>query len=241
MYQKMHLVLPALLQRQTVKVLKTLMLILVLDSLKHQLLKKLESVTFNSPHIILYEPVDEWLNVKPTGETSSLFEKYYGNKEKYGFMFQMFALQTRLQHLSQVLKQHPDTIIICERTHLTDAEIFAKMLERDKIIDSYEYYVYKAWFDYAAATLHGAIKGAIYLRAEPPTCMERIAMRNRSGEDAISVHYIRTLHSLHDEWLSAENPNNTLPTHIVNGNVHEKDIDIQGIIEFVNKVSDARD
>ena len=208
---------------------------------KSTLLKRLECETkFCKDHIVMYEPIDEWLNVKPDGEDGpSLFEKYYSDKRRYGFMFQMYALQTRLAHLMKIVKENPDKIIICERTHLTDAEIFAKMLAKDKLIDSYENYVYESWFKHAAVELDGVVKGVVYLRASPPTCMTRIAKRNRDGEDAISVNYIKTLHALHEDWLVT--PCVQLPTLVVNGDVEETDVDIASIIGFVNGLVAASD
>ena len=201
---------------------------------KSTLLAKLENVVFNKDHIVMYEPVEEWMSIKPEGQTVSLFEKYYSDKEKYGFMFQMYALQTRLMHLTKILVENPDKIIICERTHLTDYEIFAKMLYQDKILDDYEYYVYKSWYDHAASTLHDSINGIVYLCAEPYTCMTRIAKRNRIGEDAIAVNYVNKIHKLHESWLVTETK---LPCVKINGNVDEHAIDINAIVDFINKVS----
>lgn len=203
---------------------------------KSTLLKKLETTEFAIPHVILYEPIDDWLNVKPEGPNStSLFEKYYNDKRRYGFMFQMYALQTRVNHMLKTLEENPDKIIICERTHFTDSEIFAKMLYKENIMDKTEYYVYKSWYDDCNARLTGIVKGAIYLRADPPTCMTRIAKRNRDGEDNISVHYIKTLHDLHEEWLLPQLPSQPqLPVCTIDGNVDESQVDITSIINFVN-------
>lgn len=203
---------------------------------KSTLLKKLETTRFAKDHIILYEPVDEWLNLRPEGpNTMSLFEKYYTDKKRYGFMFQMYALQTRIEHLSKTIKENPEKIIICERTHFTDSEIFAKMLAKDNIMDASEYFVYQCWSDHCKKLMSDVVKGVIYLRADPPTCMTRIAKRNRNGEDSISVHYIKTLHTLHDEWLMA--PQGNPPVCLLDGNVDEDNVDVDSIVNFINTCS----
>lgn len=202
---------------------------------KSTLLKKLEGECFEKKHVVLYEPIDEWMNVKPEGPDSlSLFEKYYADKERYGFMFQMFALQTRVNHLLHTITKNPDAIIICERTHFTDSNIFAKMLAKKNIMDKTEYFVYRSWYDDCNARLVGLVKGAIYLRASPPTCMTRIAKRDRGGEENISIDYIKTLHELHEEWLMHGNECAGMPVCVIDGNVDADAIDLSKIVSFVN-------
>lgn len=200
---------------------------------KSTLLKKLEKTTFDKQHVVLYEPVDEWMNVRPEGPgTLSLFEKYYSDKKRYGFMFQMYALQSRLTHLQETVEKNPDKIIICERTHFTDAEIFAKMLSKSGVMDKAEYYVYTCWYDKCRELLHNIVKGVIYLRTSVPVCMTRIAQRSRDGEDNISVMYIKTLHDLHEEWLYSSST--CIDVCTINGDVDENEIDIQAIQDFIN-------
>lgn len=42
---------------------------------------------------------------------------------------------------------------------------------------------------------------AVYLRASPKTCLERIRARNRPEEISIDMNYLTTLHHRHEEWL----------------------------------------
>ena len=199
---------------------------------KSTLLQRLKEINLPLDHIVLYEPVEEWLNFHPDGPDSpSIFEKYYNDKKRHGFLFQMYVLQTRINHLIRAVQENPNKIIICERTHLTDCEIFAKMLVRDNIMDAAEYYVYKSWSDHCISLLENIVKGVVYLRADVATCMTRIAKRNRNGEDNISVHYIKTLHELHDEWLLAAYGGP--PVLVVNGNVEEEQVDLESIVKFI--------
>jgi deoxyadenosine/deoxycytidine kinase len=47
-------------------------------------------------------------------------------------------------------------------------------------------------------------KGFIYLRCEPEISFERIQKRKRSGEENISLEYLKKLHRKHDDWLLNE-------------------------------------
>ena len=97
--------------------------------------------------IYLPEPVEEWNKVKDThGET--ILEKYYKDKKKYSFSFQMMAFITRLSQLKQAVKNAPDhCLIITERSVFTDRDIFARMLYDTGFIEPIEYQIYLRWFD----------------------------------------------------------------------------------------------
>lgn len=204
---------------------------------KSTLLKVLEGTKFQHEHTIMYEPVDEWMDVRPDGPlTPSLFEKYYSDKKKYGFVFQMYALYSRLKNMQKVIEDNPGKIIICERTHYTDCNIFAKMLMNSGFMDKCEFYVYNKWFEECERTLNNCVKGIIYLQVSPGTCMTRIAKRNRTGEDNISINYINTLHNLHEDWLSRQTLEN-MKVCLVNGDCPQEVINYQNIVDFINSLS----
>lgn len=152
---------------------------------------------------VVYEPVEEWM-VPLTGveEHPSLFSLYYKDKARYGFAFQMFALQTRVKRLLSALKEQKAKVIICERCHLSDYEIFGKMLRDSGAISLNEYMVYQGWVTLSAQLLDEHMKGIIYLRTTPVICIDRILIRSRPGEEQISLDYISKLHEYHERWLS---------------------------------------
>ena len=169
---------------------------------KTSLLKCLENVKLGKKHVIVYEPVDEWLSLKLNGpDKPSLFEEFYADQKKNGFLFQMYALQTRIQKIIDTSHEHPDAVIICERSHLSDSAIFAKMLHDMNILSKEEYHVYTLWYDMCLKNITSKVDGIIYVEAPPHVCIERILKRGRSGEDQINVNYIKKLHFLHDAFI----------------------------------------
>ena len=52
------------------------------------------------------------------------------------------------------------------------------------------------------SSLKGLIPdGFIYLAASPETCMRRMMLRGRGEEVGVSLDYLGSLHTKHEEWL----------------------------------------
>ena len=166
---------------------------------KTSILKVLEKETFDLPHKVYYEPVEEWMNFSLGGK--SLFEMFYEDRKKYGFVFQMMALQSRYQNMLKAIEEDPNTIVFCERSFFTDYEIFAKLNNEQGNITDMELHVYKTWHSYLVKVLDTHIKGIVYLNTDQETCKERIKKRNRPGEEDFSNDYLVQLHQKHADWL----------------------------------------
>ena len=196
---------------------------------KSTFLKSLEDLNIPDFHV-LYEPVDQW-NVTIEPNTRNMFEMYYNDKKKYGFSFQMFVLQTRVQHLVDFVKgldPQKDIIIVSERCPLTDYNIFADMMYSQGYMSDYDFVVYKKWYDYIVSSIPFEISALLYLRVDPNVCVERIMKRARSGEEKIDLHYLLMLHQKHEVWLNATN----LPMLVLDGNGPLPDT--QPVIDFIN-------
>ena len=170
---------------------------------KSTFLAKFES---DPKYKVIYEPVDEWMEMRSSDSNESILELFYKDKEKYGFMFQMLALQTRIKHMFEIINNHRDKIIICERSYFTDNEIFAKMLFEEKILNEMEYNIYNSWHSFLIGMIKVDILGIIYIKTSPEVCCSRISRRNREGEGKIHIEYINKLHSQHEKWLLRSNP-----------------------------------
>jgi deoxyadenosine/deoxycytidine kinase len=153
--------------------------------------------------IFVPEPVDVWNTIKDTsGET--ILSKFYGNLEKYAFSFQMMAYISRISLLRKTIREHPNAIIITERSVFTDKNVFAKMLHDDNKIEEVNYQIYLRWFDEFVQEL--PICSIIYVRASPEVCHNRVLKRNREGEQ-ITLEYLHTCGEYHDNWISNHDTN----------------------------------
>ena len=101
----------------------------------------------NTSFIFLPEPVDLWNEIKDSSGVT-IIEKYYADKQKYSFSFQMMAYITRLSQIQKCINESADDcVIITERCLNTDRYVFAKMLYDTKFIEDIEYSIYTRWFD----------------------------------------------------------------------------------------------
>ena len=160
-----------------------------------------EYTLHNSKRIcFLQEPVDEWHSIVDKNGVPILTNLYKDTK-KFAFRFQMMAYISRLKLLREAVKSNKYDIIITERCVATDRNVFAKMLYDSGDIEEDEYTIYNKWYNEFLDDV--PIKGLIYIKATPETCMERIKKRAREGEN-IPFDYISLCNKYHDEWIENE-------------------------------------
>jgi deoxyadenosine/deoxycytidine kinase len=191
----------------------------------------LELLEKNPNTFISYEPVDDWMGCIPENSDKSLFELFYEDQKKYAFSFQMMALQSRFANLQKAIEENKDKIIICERSFLTDYEVFAKLNNQAGNISNVDLHVYKKWHSFFLNVLKPNIKGIIYLQTSPCVCKERIQKRNRKGEESFQDIYLEKLHTMHEEWLHEQK---IAPMIIINGNNNGQDA-ISNIVNQINE------
>ena len=152
--------------------------------------------------VFVDEPVDEWNTIVDESGTTIL-QRYYENQEKYAFSFQIMALGTRLSLMKKALATDC-SIIIMERSVITDSNIFAKMLFDDGKINLIEYKIYMKWFIEYTQDLPPI--NIIYLKTDPSIVYSRVIKRSRVGE-VIPLDYLVKCHEYHEKWLnSSETP-----------------------------------
>lgn len=151
----------------------------------------------NESFYFLEEPVSEWGKIKDRkGET--ILSKFYANQQKYAFSFQMMAYISRISALKKAVKDHPEKIIMCERSVFTDRNVFAQMLYDSGNIEDVELEIYQKWFNEFIEEI--PVSGVIYVRASPEVSYNRVIKRNRDGE-TIPLDYLRKCHEYHENWL----------------------------------------
>ncbi len=127
---------------------------------------------------------------------------FYADMKAWSFHSQVFFLARRL-HDHRALMEHP-TSVLQDRTVYEDAEIFARNLYRQGLITERDWASY--WDLYrSVALLLPPPNLVVYLQASVDTLLQRIDIRGRDFERAISGEYLERLNDLYDEWVAGFN------------------------------------
>ncbi|MBI5254168.1 deoxynucleoside kinase [Candidatus Falkowbacteria bacterium] len=126
-------------------------------------------------------------------------ERFYQDKKKWAFHSQLFFL-------AQSIKNHHDIAeakesVIQDRSIYENAEVFAKLLYEDGLMDEDEWRVYSDIYK-SVADLLPAPDIIIYLKADIETLLGRIRRRGRMVEQEIKKNreYIAKLNNRYDNW-----------------------------------------
>jgi deoxyadenosine/deoxycytidine kinase len=150
--------------------------------------------------VIVNEQVDDWTSTTDS-QGVSIFDHYYRNKSKYSYVFQTYVLMSRISTLMRMKQEHQNAVLLCERSFMTDYEVFAKSLYESGDLNDIEWNVYNKWHTYVRSIFKEESSGTVYLRASPDVCIQRVKVRSRQSEDLILYEYIANLHKKHEEWL----------------------------------------
>ena len=124
---------------------------------------------------------------------------FYSDMRTWAYRSQLFFLTHKFR-LHLALQGEPGAVIQ-DRTIYEDAEIFARNLFRQRLIEKRDFDTY--W------ELYQSIKRAlrppdlmIQLRCPVRTLRQRIRSRGRSFEQDIPAEYLRRLNRLYEEWFA---------------------------------------
>ena len=163
--------------------------------------------------LFIQEPVEAWNSVVDENGVPIL-SNYYKDQKRFAFRLQMLAYISRLALLRDAVKQGYK-YIITERCVGTDRNVFSKMLYDKGDIEHDEYTIYNKWHDEFSSDV--PISAIVYIKASPETCLERINIRAREGEN-IPLEYLKECDKYHDEWIS----NETIPKLVINADIDLK-------------------
>ena len=124
---------------------------------------------------ILYEPVDEWVNIKDANG-KNLLEHFYEDQNKWSFPFQM---NTFISRVKKIQDSNSD-INIVERSVYTDKNVFMECNFRRKNISEIEYTIYNTWFDVFSKQFNLRGDVFVYLKTSSDICDHRIRKRDRN-------------------------------------------------------------
>jgi deoxyadenosine/deoxycytidine kinase len=140
---------------------------------------------------------------------------FYEDMERWAFHSQIFFLSRRLQHHRQILDQPASAIQ--DRSVYEDAEVFARNLYLQGNLNARDYGAYQELYQAVVAFMPPPDL-IVYLQADVPTLIQRIAQRGRSYEQQIAPSYLQQLNTLYDQWITGFNlcPVLTIPADHIN-------------------------
>ncbi|HHY88261.1 MAG TPA: deoxynucleoside kinase [Chloroflexi bacterium] len=161
---------------------------------------------------------------EPVAENPYLAD-FYRDMPAWGFHSQIYFLTHRLRIQKEVVR-FPGSVIQ-DRSIYEDAEVFAANLYRQGTLAERDYQTYRALY----LTLTEFLPNPdlmIYLRASAETLQNRIRMRNRSYERAISSDYLEQLNDLYEQWIAGFTlcPVLTVPADDLDYVAHPRHLDL---------------
>jgi deoxyadenosine/deoxycytidine kinase len=133
-------------------------------------------------------------------ENNPYLADFYEDMARWAFHSQAFFLAHKLE-LHQQLERSASSAVI-DRTIYEDAEIFARNLYAQRLMDKRDWEVYQRLY----AGIRRALRPPdvlIALRCSLRTAKKRIFFRRRPMEASIPDAYLRRLHKLYGEWFSS--------------------------------------
>lgn len=155
-----------------------------------------KSLTSQPGYVGIFEPLDQW-------KESGFINAFYGNMDKYGFPFQMYAFITRLKRFKKA--NLSGAVCVVADAHIyTDKNVFAKGLLSKQEMGWYNE-TYDGWEELFPEAVPDVV---FYLKASPEQCLNRIKERmkkeNRHEESTISLEYLSMLNENFDRVLNPE-------------------------------------
>ncbi|MBI3912961.1 MAG: deoxynucleoside kinase [Chloroflexi bacterium] len=123
---------------------------------------------------------------------------FYADMRAWAFHSQIFFLSQRLRDLRRLMAHEQS--VVQDRTVYEDAEIFAKNLHRQQLINARDWKSYSELYQ-ALTQLLPPPDLVVYLQASVPTLRQRIAQRGREYEKNIAPDYLARLNELYEEWI----------------------------------------
>lgn len=146
---------------------------------------------------VVQEPQENWCS--PT-EGGSLFERFYHEPKRWAYTIETLIMTCRVRdHLQAQVDTNPNRLM--ERSVYSGHYCFAQNGFESGYFTDLEWYAYSKLLDFMVKEQCRLPLGFIYLQTNPETCFERIKIRNRVGEQSISLDYLTKIHNLHEKFL----------------------------------------
>jgi deoxyadenosine/deoxycytidine kinase len=146
-------------------------------------------------HAVLPEPVQEWTQFGTSKE--NLLKKMYDSPNQFSFSFQLVALLTRCEQMSE----QNSKLLLVERTILAQKYVFLPILKENNAITSTEYEVCNRFMTYLSEINNNKPSLIVYLQTQPEVAKARIQQRGRTEEENIQIEYLQRIHTKYENWL----------------------------------------
>jgi deoxyadenosine/deoxycytidine kinase len=133
-------------------------------------------------------------------EANPYLSDFYADMKRWAFHSQCFFLAHKLE-LHQALERSPSPAVI-DRTIYEDAEIFARNLYAQRLMEKRDWLVYQRLYEGIRRSLRPP-DVLIALTCSLGAAKKRIAKRGRDMEKAIPDAYLRRLHRLYGAWFDS--------------------------------------
>lgn len=148
---------------------------------KSELLRRLATLGY----YVVPEPVVQW---------QPMLSLFYGAKQRWAMAMNLTALES----FQTVPETAPDGgPVICERSPLSCIQVFSRLQRNEGLMTEKEWQLCQDLHDLVSWTPDVIV----YLVTPVTTCLNRVHLRNRPGEEGIDFDYMTKLHNAHSFML----------------------------------------
>jgi deoxyadenosine/deoxycytidine kinase len=140
----------------------------------------------------------DWTPFYEAADENPYLADFYRDMPRWSFHSQVFFLARRVRLLTE-LYTHTGPVVQ-DRSLYEDAEVFAANLHQQGALDERDYATYRLLYESVIGLLPPPDL-LVYLRADVPTLLARIALRGRPFEQHIAPEYLAHLNTLYDAWV----------------------------------------
>ncbi len=143
---------------------------------------------------LLPEPVEKWCDLKG----HNLLAKLYENTQRWSFQFQNYIQLSRLQLLQSPSEKR---VKLLERSIQNNRYCFLELAKREGSLSDPELKVLYQWYDFLHDNMDLKLDLIVYLRTDPEVAYKRMRMRAREEEAGAPLDYLKSLHTVYEDWL----------------------------------------